>query len=92
MCVSLPKCIVSIVNLSLYNIIRKPPYTLPSPQIILLDPCLYTEICSRSPILRTKVLIYYSIRLLCNLFSLASLFDVFSYELTNAFHSHLQEF
>lgn len=73
----------SIMDLSLYN--KKSPIKHSSPQTILLDPSLHTEIYSRSPVFRTKDLIYYFIRLLCYPFYSSHLLNI-PQEILNAFH------
>lgn len=73
----------SIMDLSLYN--KKSPIKHSSPQTILLDPSLHTEIYSRSPVFRTKNLIYYFIRLLCYLFYSSHLLNI-PQEILNALH------
>lgn len=73
----------SIVDLSLYN--KKSPIKHSSPQTILFDPSLHTEIYSRSPVLGTKGLIYYFIRLLRYLFYSSHLLNI-PQEILNAFH------
>lgn len=64
----------SIMDLSHYN--KKSPIKHSSPQTILLDPSLHTEIYSRSLVFRTKNLIYYFIRLLCYLFYSSHLLNI----------------
>lgn len=73
----------SIMDLSLYN--NKSPIKHSSPQTILLDPSLHTEIYSRSSVFRTKNLIYYFIRLLCYLFYSSHLLNI-PQEILNALH------
>lgn len=73
----------SIMDLSHYN--NKSPIKHSSPQTILLDPSLHTEIYSRSPVFRTKNLIYYFIRLLCYLFYSSHLLNI-PQEILNALH------